>query len=595
MMLTLSVEASESTWVGRGGAGVLYPPKEGVEMWCRSFRAGVSRGRWQAMTISVDSTTGVLVCLEGRCVGQSSLPRGRKLRVSHSDASVCVGDSSCYGAFSGYFRNLAVYRRSLTLAEMQVMSTRGLSSKKKPRAIDEEGGSSSAKASKEGGKGPDTAKPPAKKKVDYVSIVQGDSPFGFWPLEELGTTIDCLDRATKEDEDEAGGGLGNALLQSMGVSGSGEAAKGAAGGDGEVIVRNMLYEKKHKASVVKGKFGPKSIESDDGKFKSTAVMFQGGCIRGEEGGLCLTKEEPKDARGGMAPRKKLSTSWADLTFEAWIQRVSPFPNECETIASYNSELMPQAGAPWFFMDAKGRLNFHIEGEARAVGPCPEAAITDLEWHHVVVSRTSDPDEVNNWTFYVDGKRVWTTRHDGIPIASPTGSLMLGKRHGEFWGASRQWRAGVGDPSCLQANMYGFAFYSRALTLDEVSKHFQFTMAPAVLPEPDASHDVAERGGVDGGGAAIPFSKPGEGRAPPGIANADGIKNTVSNAGAERAIVSRSRVHALQHRPLVWGKTPSMTPMDVGAFYGALENNPIWAMTKRSTSGEILRFLEMRIF
>lgn len=46
------------------------------------------------------------------------------------------------------------------------------------------------------------------------------------------------------------------------------------------------------------------------------------------------------------------------------------------------------------MDAKGRLNFHVEGEARAVGPCPEAAITDLEWHHVAVTRTSDADEVN---------------------------------------------------------------------------------------------------------------------------------------------------------------------------------------------------------
>ena len=73
--------------------------------------------------------------------------------------------------------------------------------------------------------------------------------------------------------------------------------------------------------------------------------------------------------------------------------MSLYLNDCETFASYNSELLPQSGAPWWFIDNKGRLNFHIEGQDRTVGPCPEGRVTDMQWHHLAVTRTTDDAEV----------------------------------------------------------------------------------------------------------------------------------------------------------------------------------------------------------
>jgi hypothetical protein len=58
-----------------------------------------------------------------------------------------------------------------------------------------------------------------------------------------------------------------------------------------------------------------------------------------------------------------------------------------------ARLVSQAGGLWWFLDEQGRMNFRIEGESRAVGPCPEARLSDLAWHHLAVSRTSDEEEV----------------------------------------------------------------------------------------------------------------------------------------------------------------------------------------------------------
>ena len=77
---------------------------------------------------------------------------------------------------------------------------------------------------------------------------------------------------------------------------------------------------------------------------------------------------------------------------------------------------------------------------------------------------------------MDGKPIWSTRYDGAPVAHPMGTLLLGRRHGEHWGPGRVWRAGVGDPTCLQANICNFAFYPQALSAATIKKHFLFDPA-----------------------------------------------------------------------------------------------------------------------
>ena len=45
------------------------------------------------------------------------------------------------------------------------------------------------------------------------------------------------------------------------------------------------------------------------------------------------------------------------------------------------------------------------------------------------TRTSDPGVVNNWTFYMDGSAVWSTRHEGVPTAHAAATLLLGPPRG----------------------------------------------------------------------------------------------------------------------------------------------------------------------
>lgn len=57
------------------------------------------------------------------------------------------------------------------------------------------------------------------------------------------------------------------------------------------VVHNMVYESKHKASIVKGIKGPKMIEGEE---FGTCVLMQGGGIRSAEGALCMEKKEERE-------------------------------------------------------------------------------------------------------------------------------------------------------------------------------------------------------------------------------------------------------------------------------------------------------------
>lgn len=158
-------------------------------------------------------------------------------------------------------------------------------------------------------------------------------------------------------------------------------------------------------------------------------------------------------------------------------------------------------------------------------------------------------QINNWSFFIDGERVWTTRHEGVFVANPLGTLLLGRRHGEHWGSGRMWRSGVGDSTCLQANLCNFAFYPTALLPAIIRKNFEFNPSMRDVPAPLAATQAAKPGT---GGSGV-----GEGQTDPALANVSASLERVqqgqlvigggSKIAVERSLIDRSKFSALKHR------------------------------------------------
>jgi hypothetical protein len=215
---------------------------------------------------------------------------------------------------------------------------------------------------------------------------------------------------------------------------------------------------------------------------------------------------------------------------------------------------------------------------------------------------------------VDGERVWTTRHEGVPIAHPSASLLIGRRHGEHWptAVGRDWRPGAGDPTCLRGHACLFAAYRRALPPATIQSHYQglvrlmaaatsaaalaSTAAIARLPQKAPGTQAVVVGGTCksatltpatvkagtavstsaqagfGGGILALITPQAQVKAP--AANEERKGRGVLEARAARASASR-------HSPLVWGRGAAPTMPDVDAFYAGLEGNPVWRLTRRS--------------
>ena len=408
-----------------------FPPATEDVFWTAAFDVPVHlpvdlRGSWHALAVSISpSDGGVTAYLDGELLPTRRLPEGVHLHVPTNDARVALANFASCGCLSGRVKNLAVYTRALRVMEAQTMTTRvpaptvgwseevGVDSNKSKRA--------KAKAGDQDDNAGEESKPP---EVWYEELVlgtpavsgaarRGPCPQGYWPMQESAETGGgtCLDVSHKgSDVLDAGQDL-----RSPG---------------------KLVCEARIAGAITRGDVGPPSIGG-------VSVCLFGGCLRSAAGAMCKVP----NVSGATAETHALP----DLTLELWVRRTVPAArgNPRETLVSADAEAQPLHHALSWFLTSDGLLDVAIAGCERTVGPCPEAAIRDLEWHHIAVSRTSDPRRVNNWSFYVDGKVVWTTRHDGVPTAHASATLLLGKQHGSGWGLERAWRSGVGDPTCFQ--------------------------------------------------------------------------------------------------------------------------------------------------
>ena len=217
-------------------------------------------------------------------------------------------------------------------------------------------------------------------------------------------------------------------------------------------------------------------------------------------------------------------------------------------------------------------------------------------------------QVNNWAFYIDGERVWTTRHDGVPLVHTTSSLLIGRRHGEHWPAAtgRDWRPGAGDRTCFRGHACMLVFYRHALPCSTLRAHYQALLrmtAVAASVKPSICLSQKEQQGDPKMSSAF-FGNSTTARTLdpnfevcPSEARTTGKKNAVEeNSSAvisvklksvEEAVSTRNIAaqlaisNATHHNPLVWGRSPALATSDLDAFYQSLESNPVWRLTRRA--------------
>jgi hypothetical protein len=628
------------------------------------------------------------VALNGRLVGQRPLPKSSILVIpeavmtGNGGASLRFNDYWTQTAFSGYFKNLALFRRALSLSEVCAMSSlplpqanlERLSTNDAKMLTNKEERRTSEKvlaiatAEKTAAAVAQAAAGPAV----YGMLVRQSAPIGFWPMGELRDNGECADHSNEDP-------LLQEHMDSVAIAAAADAAEirlvkpgnlvhGRIRGAPAIssIIRSLVCETRHRGGLLMGETGPMT---GPGRPGFRGVLFQGGSVRSADGLLCDFVGESREtalkesagaqssAQRNVKSKEPAITLLKDFTFEMWIRRTDPAAEGMgsgprigigeesnmrqDTLLSIGSDSRPLPGSAWWrFTSDEGRLDFAIEGEKRPVGPCPSASnggreLRDLNWHHVAVSRTANPKEVylcrfrifihldvfllycflqvNNWAFYVDGERIWTTRHDGVPVVHPTSSILVGRRHGENWpaAAGRDWRPGASDRTCLRGQACMLAIYRYALPPATLRAHYQAVVRMTSAAAAAAAAAAAVSSPSNGFSANVlpaisknyfgPHSKP-QPSLPDGISNANTsgkddllVKNSgqisrvdfgdssnthLKSAGQEPMIVQRSRASAAQHVPLVWGRSPKPATTDLSSFYASLENNPVWRLTRR---------------
>ncbi len=108
---------------------------------------------------------------------------------------------------------------------------------------------------------------------------------------------------------------------------------------------------------------------------------------------------------------------------------------------------------------------------------------------------------------------------------------------------RQWRAGVGDDSCLQANISNFVVYNRALPLSLLASHFSFIPKLLTTTPRDAT------------GAATPDIIVDKLQQDLDKAKEASDDAAIATWRKERHAVQKAKVTALRHRCVVPFRSP----------------------------------------
>ena len=229
-------------------------------------------------------------------------------------------------------------------------------------------------------------------------------------------------------------------------------------------------------------------------------------------------------------------------------------------------------------------------------------------------------QVNNWAFYADGERIWTTRHEGVPIAHPISSLLIGRRHGENWPAAtgRDWRPGGSDRTCLRGQACLLAVYHHAVPSTTLRAHYQAVVRMSAaagkaasltqtLPATVELKNFEKSYGLDSkrdfraallvgntrakavSSVHVETSKNGEIKPEQEdlkrVARAGHVSSESRSAGGavsqQHVIAERSKMSSTQHVALTWNRNPKLTATDLDSFYESLERNPVWRLTRRA--------------
>ncbi len=99
---------------------------------------------------------------------------------------------------------------------------------------------------------------------------------------------------------------------------------------------------------------------------------------------------------------------------------------------------------------------------------------------------------------------------------------------------RQWRSGVGDASCLQANICNFGIYTRALPTSVILKHFAYV--------PEASPEKGAASTAQGDGTFKP-----DGLLKDGEEDVSALAASKGGGLKDRHVVRQAKYTALRHR------------------------------------------------
>jgi len=269
--------------------------------WTASFDIPASlaadlRGEWHALAVSVSPADGgVTAYVDAEMLATRSLPEGAVLHVDPHDARFSLANFGSRAAWSGRFRNLAVYSRALRVLEAQTMTTLCNTLQHTatqtmttlpppaPRVLNDRNHPSSDKNT-----------PPVEEEEEeeeeeaearFETLVLASHPDGYWPMQEIEGSLCCdKSRVALSSNTRANTHANTTHAQGVGPA------------------RNLMYESRFVGGVSKNDTGPPRV----GGF---SVCLQGGSIRSSAGGMCKVGADV----GGSC----VTHLMPDLTFEVF--------------------------------------------------------------------------------------------------------------------------------------------------------------------------------------------------------------------------------------------------------------------------------------
>jgi len=258
-----------------------YPAGSDDIYWTASFDMPASlaadlRGEWHALAVSVSPADGgVTAYVDAEMLATRRLPEGAVLHVDPDDARFALANFGSRAAWSGRFRNLAVYSRALRVLEAQTMTTL---SPLPPRVLNERNPSSDQKTT------PVEAEEEEEEEeaeARFETVVLASDPDGYWPMQETQGSL-CADKSRV------------ALSNNTDANATHAQDVGPA--------RNLMYESRFAGGLSKNDTGPPRVGG-------MSVCLQGGTIRSSVGGMCKV-----GADVGGSP---VTHPMPDVTFEVF--------------------------------------------------------------------------------------------------------------------------------------------------------------------------------------------------------------------------------------------------------------------------------------